>query len=244
MRSAAYIFVASLFVILSLNQAVAHTPVEFLEVLKVDPANSIEHAVDLQGVYDLRKVSSNLVGPEYFALAVGCFDRAAKKTKAYQQWYRIADPMPEPQRTVTVLDLVRGSENMTLSIGTAEYFLSPAQRITSGQPAPVPQGLDQYKAYRVVDPVSLASEIRMDDGTQQRKRQLSIPLFVCVPVEEWHHDDYFASSHPRACFVVYQLDPQSDDRKIHTLDQFGLNQLQVSKSEWLTVHGTLLESGK
>ena len=137
----------------------------------------------------------------------------------------------------------RTGENTELSIREAEFFLSPSQSISTGTPDPVPAGLDQYKAYQVIDGAAVGREIEVVDADEKETRKLLRPLFVCIAVEEWHHDEHFASSHPRGCFVVYQLDSKTSDEKISTIDQFGLNQLRESSSDWLCVRGTLLVSG-
>ncbi len=230
--------------VLPVGDAIAHTPVEFLEVFQVEPANQIEHAVDLQGVYDSQKVSTELAGPQRFSRAVGCLGRKQKTPLAYLAWFEIVEPKQEPRRTVSVLDLVRGGENMELEIGDAQFFLCPSQRIASGKPDPVPLGLDQYKAYQVIAGSSVDRDIEVVDSGKKETRDLLRPLFVCIAVEEWHHDDHFESSHPRGCFVVYELDSRTSDDKINTIDQFGLNQLRSSSSDWLCVRGTLLDSGK
>jgi hypothetical protein len=220
----------------------AHTPFEFLEVLKVSPANSIDHAVDLQSKFDTKRVETSLQGPELFARAVGCLGRPAKKTKAYLNWYRIASPKQEPNRRVTVLDLVRGSENMDLSIGKTEFFLSPAEKIESGPPDPVPSGVDHYTAYKVTDAADVKLPVEITGASSTEARDVAKPLFVCIATKEWHHDEFFDVSHPRACLVVYQLNSLKTDLRVNTLDQFSLNRLELHSSDWLCVRGTLLGS--
>lgn len=220
----------------------AHTPFEFLEVLKVSPANVVEHSLELQSKFDKSRTDTALVGPELFARSVGCLGRSAKKTSTYLSWYRIESPKQEPNRRITVLDLVRGSENMDLSISTAEYFLSPTQQVESGPPDAVPTGVDHYTAYKVINAPAVKLSVEITGAKGSESRQVEKPLFVCVATEEWHHDEYFATSHPRACIVVYQLDASEAEFRVNTLDQFGLNQLQSQSSNWLGVRGTLLGS--
>ena len=111
----------------------AHTPVEFLEVLQGKPSNLIEHGVEVKGIFDRQKVATELKGPSHFSLAVGCMGRGAKKGKAYLAWYEIVDAKKEAPRNVTVIDLIRGAESTPVTIESAEYFLSPAQRITTAE---------------------------------------------------------------------------------------------------------------
>lgn len=215
----------------------AHTPVRFLEVLQGEPANLIEHGVDLKGLFDDQKVATDLKGPFHFSLAVGCSGRKVEKEKAYLCWYRIADSRKEAPRRVAVVDLIRGAESKPLRIGSAEYFLSPAQRITTGAPSRVPDGLDHYKAYRILDAPAHELAVTLDESAGPAKRTVGKPLYLCVATEEWHHDEFFPASHVRDCFVVYELDAQDHSTQISLIDQFGLNQITCTKSQWLCVRG-------
>ncbi len=221
--------------------AAAHTPVEFLEVVSGEPSIPIEHAVDLKSEFDEKKETTLLSGPHHFAYAVGCMGRPVKEIKAYLTWYKILDPKREPQRKVEVLDFARGADHTSLTIESAEYLLSPAQRITSGPPSDIPDGLDHYIAYRIIDAPSLELTVELSDSYAAAKRKLGKPLFLCVAAQEWHHDEFFEASHRRACLVVYQLNEQDQQKQFSTIDQFGLNQLRSSKSQWLCVRGSLLK---
>jgi len=218
----------------------AHTPVEFLEVSAGKPASLVEHTVTLQSAFDEAKVETMLSGPHHFSQAVGCLDRPAKEPIAYLNWYQIVGGKKEATRRVSVLDFMRGADNTELTIESAEYLLSPAQRITTGAPSDIPEGLDYYKAYKIVDAAALNRTVEVTDSAGGTKRQLGKPLLLCVPTKEWHHDEFFDASHDRACLVVYGLDTREQQQKFSTIDQFGLNQLQATKSQWLCVRGSLL----
>lgn len=227
-------------ILASASSVRAHTPVEFLEVSTAEPARLIEHAVDLKSVFDDERVTTDLAGPKMFSRSVGCLDRPAKKLKAYLNWFQIVEPREEPARQVSVLDLVRGYEKKMLTIGAAEFLLTPAQQITSGAPDPIPEGLDHYKAYRVVDPPTVSLDVKLTDSPAKDSRKIGKPIFVCLPVSEWHHDDTFKVSHANDCFVVYELDAQPHDEKVSTLDQFGLNVMKTGQSKWICVRAALL----
>jgi hypothetical protein len=139
-----------------------------------------------------------------------------------------------------VLDFVRGADSTDLTIESSAYLLSPAQRITTGAPSPIPDGLDYYKAYKIIDAAALNQTVELTDATGSTKRKLGKPLLLCVPTKEWHHEEFFDASHGRACLVVYELDERENQQKFSTIDQFGLNQLQATKSQWLCVRGSLL----
>ena len=220
----------------------AHTPVEFLEVIRVEPSHQVEHAVELKSQFDSEKVSTVLKGPRFFARSIGCLGREEKRRPAFLNWYEITNQVDETERNIEILDLVRGGDSKALKLGNAEYYLNPAQLIRSGKPEPIPEGLDRYKAYRVVDPPIVEQRVRLTAGSETEDRTLLKPVLVCLPVREWHHDDFFSATHPRDCFVIYQLSETSDAQILNTIDQFGLNELRSIKSQWIGVRATLLRS--
>jgi hypothetical protein len=221
----------------------AHSPVEFLEVVQGEPSNLIEHGVELQSFFDEQRVTTELEGPYYFSLSVGGMGREVKKEKAYLAWYKIVGSKPEETRKVSVLDLVRGGDIAPMTIESAEYFLSPAQRITSGPPSEIPEGLDHYKAYRIADAPSHELDLQLGESSGAKKRTVGKARFLCVATDEWHHDEHFPASHRQAGFVVYELDPQEHSQQIGMIDQFGLNQISTNSSRWLCVRAVLLSKG-
>ena len=218
----------------------AHSPVDFLEVIKVDPAQLIEHDVELKTNLDSDRVKSSLKGPVYFSRAVGALGREIKKPLAYLNWFVIANPKTKSSQDVEVLDMVRGSRSKKLRIGPAEYLLSPAQRITTGAPDPIPEGLDLYKAYRILNGTDVGLELQMTDSLGAGERKVGKPLYLCVPTSQWHHDETVTPSHPKDCFVVYELEDQPLEGSFSTIDQFGLNELRAVDQPWISVRAAFL----
>ena len=232
------------FCILANTNLYAHSPVEFLEVFDAKPARPIDHAVELKSVFDAARVETTLTGPNFFSRAVGCMNRPVRKRLAYLNWLSIAKPRAEKRHVVSVLDMVRGGQNKQLTIGGAEFFLTPAQVISDGAPDPIPHGLDHYKAYRVLDAPAVDRSVAIVSSTGPSERKIDRPLFVCLPVQEWHHDEYFAATHSDNGFVVYELSNDKDNARkqaVSTIDQFGLNALTLSRSRWLCVSAVLLD---
>ncbi|MDG2222352.1 MAG: hypothetical protein P8L85_13305 [Rubripirellula sp.] len=228
-----------LLVALVTSWAQAHTPVEFLEVVEGKPSNLIEHGIELKGIFDDEKSMTNLKGPYRFSAAVGCLGRKAEKQKAYLAWYKIVAPKQERQRKVACVDLIRGADSTPLTIGSAEFFVSPAQRITTGAPTDIPSGLDHFKAYRIIDAPSREMDVTLTESMGPPKRRIGKPAYLCIASEEWHHDEFFPATHRRTGFVVYELEPQQQSEKITLIDQFGLNQVITEKSQWLAVTASL-----
>lgn len=230
----------------------AHNPVKYLEVMTGTASVAVEHSVDLQTELDAEKASTLLSGPKFFSIAVGCSDsrlsenaapgNGVPENRACLQWYEIVKPTTKETRKVSVLDPLRGGNDTDLRIGAAEFLLTPAQLLGTGNPLPVPEGLDVYKAYQILDANSLARTVAIAGSAANTTRKVGKPVFLCIPSKEWHHDEFIEASHPTACFVVYELDPQDCTQKVSTLDQFGLNQIEVTSSRWLCVHAALLRN--
>lgn len=234
--------VGFLFLVLAfgIDHAAAHTPVEFLEVVEVVPVQLIEHDVELKTQLDEGRVASNLQGPVFYSQAVGAMDRGRKEPIAYLNWFEIINRRQEPTRSIDTLDLVRGGSNKTLKIGSAEFLLSPAQRITSGAPESIPEGLDLYKAYRVLDPESVGFELTLTDADGDADVKVGKPLFVCLPTSQWHHEESILPSHPKDCLVVYEISGNVPKNSYSTIDQFGLNELASGKRRWLCTRAAFL----
>ena len=217
----------------------AHTPVEFLEVLEGKPGNAIKHDVETKSVLDAAKRTVSLEGPTHFSFGVGCSDRAAKTPTAHLSWYKITDPAKQEIREVSVIDLIRGAEAKTMKVGKAEYFLTPAQRITTGPPPKVPDGLDHYTAYRIEDAKPYSLDVKLSGSVGGADRKIGKAVYLCVASEQWHHDDYSSASHSRDCFVVYELSETSGSAPLNAIDEFGLHQITTGKSSFLCVKGSL-----
>ena len=217
----------------------AHAPDLFMEVLKCVPTSKIEHTVETKDAVDTARVDTDLSGPDYYSVAVGGLGRPAGSQKAHLLWYKITNPIPAPAKQITCIDVVRGEESDKLEIGSAEFFLNPAQRLANGPPSKVPHGLDLYKAHRVIGEAARKVQIDIAGESKSAKRVFGKPLFVCIPTDEWHHDEYTPATHRKNAFVVYEVDEQPVDSRFTLIDQFGLNQVTAKKSCWICVAATV-----
>ncbi|MDE0865948.1 MAG: hypothetical protein OSA98_19340 [Rubripirellula sp.] len=218
----------------------AHSPVDFLEVIRVKPAQTIVHGVETKSRYDSERKESSLEGPDYFSRGIGAMKRAVKIPRAYMNWFAIKDATPQPKREVDVLDMVRGASSKRLQIGNAEFLISPSQLLTSGVPDAVPEGLDIYTAYQIHDGGSVELKLDIESSLGKGKATVGKPIYLCMPTEEWHHDETFPVTHPNDCFVVYEIDEQPTTSTFSTIDQFGINELQASSVKWICVRAAFL----
>lgn len=239
----------SCFTIVILASAVAavdvspYPPVELgaLEVLAVSPGRRIDHDVELKGALDTEKIETVLTGPEAFAHAVGDDKAEGRIPQLAFNWYKIVRPVKQPVRELTIRD-AEGKEQ-TIRIGDAAYLLSPAQRITTGAPDPLPAGLNNFRAYEVEQGPELNRHVQLRGTLGSGERTIIKVAYICLPVEQWHHDDQVPVTNRRSCLLVYALNPEDHHDEVTTLDQFGLNGLKTRASSWLCLPVQLVETG-
>jgi hypothetical protein len=227
--------------VILLSPAAAHSPVDFMEVLAVEPSLPIEHGVELQSVIDSARTERMLLGPQRFAHAVAAMNRPVGNPKAYVNWFRFEKVTDSEPRELDTLDMIRGYEQKTLTVTTAEYLLTPSQLISTGSPDPIPEGFDLYVAYRVSNPPQIDKPIEIEGSIGGSSRTVGKPVYVCLPARQWHHEEFVDITHPKDCFVVYELNAETVDRPLSTIDPFGLNQLTSRQSRWLVVRAALLK---
>ena len=220
--------------------SLAHSPVDFLEVIRVKPTQVILHGVETKSRYDSERKESSLEGPGYFSRGVGAMKRGVKQPRAYMNWFAIKDAKPQPKREVEVLDMVRGAASKRLKIGNEVFLISPSQQLTSGAPDEVPEGLDIYKAYEIHGGTSVGLKLDIASSLGSGKAKVGKPIYLCMPTEEWHHDETFPVTHMKDCFVVYEIDEQPVASTFNTIDQFGINELKASSIKWVCVRAAFL----
>ena len=66
-------------------------------------------------------------------------------------------------------------------------------------------------------------------------RTVTKAAYLCVPVEQRHHHDHFPVKSAQACLLIYEVRPHEPKISVTTMDQFGLNTLDVQSSKWLAV---------
>jgi hypothetical protein len=213
--------------------ASAVPPLDLLEVVTVTPSRVINHEVDLKGPFDDDVIETPLTGPQFFSHSVGFKHKAVQDLRAYLNWYKIVQPAKEPQRTFSVRDPLRDSNEHSVKIESSAFLLSPAQRLTTGSPSAVPDGLNYFKAYRIVDAPLISKKVKLAGTLGPEDRTATRAIFLCMPVEQWHHHEHFPIRNVQDWLIVYELVPHKHSVDITTIDQFGLNKLEVHSSNWL-----------
>jgi hypothetical protein len=213
----------------------ARTLGDCFEVVAVTPSRVINHEVDLQGPFDDGVVETFLTGPQLFAHAIGFGHAAAQDRAAFVNWYKITKPTTAPRRVLSVRDALRRSDTQQITIKDVAFVLLPAQRVTTGPPSRVPDRLNHFKAYKILDATQIRHKVELKRSFGPEERTVTNALFFCVPVEQRHHDEHFPIKDARNCILVYELLPVKHNVRITTIDQFGLNRLEAECSKWLCV---------
>lgn len=194
-----------------------------MTVSKVTAKAPIRHEVDWQGIVRQQRQSSMLRGPELFSQV----EENEPKGQLQFSWYAIDTSQIVEPKTLRVQ--ARGGSILELLVEEPVYFLSKTQSLAEGSPEEPPAAVSHFVAYKVMD--SKKTMAPLDSGHSENPH--GVLAFVCLPVEEWHHDEYFQMTNRFDCWLVYESAPKQVSTTISTLDQFGLNSLNLQSSEWL-----------
>ena len=132
-------------------------------------------------------------------------------------------------------DALRGETTHTVTVENSAYLLSPAQRLSSGPPSQIPDGLGYLKLYRIVNALENRQMIQLRQAFGPEERTLTKPAFLGLPAAHSHHDERTPAKRLDTCVLIYELEPASCEASVTTIDQFGLNTLRISSSKWLAV---------
>jgi hypothetical protein len=219
------------------------SPGEFFEVVAVTPSRLITHEIELKDQFDEQVVEADLEGPKLFSHAVGVGDKSARQPATYLNWYAITRPTTASTRPLSVRDSLRGGDAYNIAINKPAFLLSPAQRVTTGAPSDIPETLNYFKAYVITNGEQTKREVTLNGAFGPEKRTVLKAAYFCVPAERWHHDERSPIKSAEHCMVIYELKPEEYKDAITTLDQFGLNKLEATSSNWLCVPA-LIEGGQ
>ncbi len=214
-------------------------PIRYFEFVKAEPQRVIKHAVELKGPFDAKAMTTPLWGPRFFGHAVSVEASEAATPNAYLNVYEINRPATSEERVVTVREFTTRTVERQITIGQAAYALIPTQHITTGPPSPLDPRLDRYKAYRILKADPGRVEIRLTNGYGTSNIAIVEAAFLCMPVEEWHHEEHFPVHDPLRWMLIYAVKPAAFKNNIVTMDSFGLHTLAATEIVWL---GTPVQS--
>lgn len=213
------------------------------DLLSADANEPIVHSMKTRSLLDDSLRRTTLSGPSGFLYPTSLVDNdfAAVIDMPREFWnlYDITYGGSSKPRDIAIRDRIHQTP-ATLRLGDAKHFLSKAQWITTGAPGELEPQLDFYKAYEVLDaPENEPAKLRLTAINGQSERVLLKPAFVCLPVEESHHENSYPIHSADRCIVLYQAGEIEVDRKLSTIDQFGLHTMKATASRLIALTGEI-----
>ncbi|MEM7474284.1 MAG: hypothetical protein AAF483_04770 [Planctomycetota bacterium] len=209
------------------------------ELIEGTPAEEIVHSVKTKSQFDKQLRRTSLKGP----IGLSIPQSATKdKTPAFMSWYKITYGGGDQENRLKIQDAI-SDKSYRVQIGEAKYFLSVAQRIETGRPKDEDKSLDLFKAYEIKLDSKQDAKIKRSETFFGGKEATAVPAFLCVPVEESHHQETFPIKNDSRCLVVYKCNDSILAKKssLTIIDQFGLHRVQTIRSELVCVEAIILE---
>ena len=247
MKSKTILWVTTLFWGLALSGSAVSSErpgdnVQFYDVIKVKPRDKIDHRVQISDPFNKNLISVRLRGPLYWSRPIGNALHSVRTNRnppAIMSWYTVHQADLQADRTLLLADRL-SARPYKVKLAEPMYLLSPAQRVTTGDPAAIPQDLNYFLAYRIKQGGRPVGEFKKLVIANVPKRELLSPYFVCLPVEERHHFDHFPVKAKDQLLVVYKATPRSLKGNVSILDQFGVNVMEMQSSNWIYIKGQIL----
>ncbi len=206
------------------------------------PDKAIRHDVEFKSVLDSSRREVLLKGPTHHSVAAA-LPRLEAAAEARLNWYAIAEPWQADPGIVIVSLEGAGGKQVAVRLEKSVYFLSTTKKLAEGKPPPAPKALSHFVAYRIQDGQKLGQtgDVEVTTGAAKTKVRLKDATFLCVPAEEWHHGELFPVHDRGFCMIVFTTAPFGNavPSKTGTLDQFGLNSLQLGRAELVGVAARL-----
>lgn len=183
------------------------------------------HGLEIKASSDSEKRWASLKGPKFYSAPIR---ETPGELPSYLSWYEIRKPKAETPRSITLRDSFSGEQSFTVTLGDPAFFAMPVQTLGDGAPKQIPETLDHFIAFKIINPES----VELPEPTPGK------PAYVCIPAEEWHHAEHFPIKRPGTLLMVYALETSPANSKTTIIDQFGLNKLTMQSKDMVYVPAT------
>lgn len=160
---------------------------------------------------------------------------------AHLKMYLMVSEPAGPTRAVIVSNQFNDAQHpQTLAVFRPIILGVPTRKL----PHAPPQGLDHFKCYLAQgEPMGKTVALRDQfDNRQTEVVSVLSPVLFCNPVEKLHDDVITRVENPDGHLVCYIFTPSSDKLNVvQTINQFGREQLFVTRSRFLCVPSQKLE---
>ena len=197
---------------------------DHFKIYEVDPPQRVNEKVLLQGQFDREPRSAELMVLKYFANPV---DKEWENNQvrrhnpdAHLTWYQLYQPRFEPTRIVTINN--QFGRQQQLYIGNPFALLVPAWKSRNEEPFEVlqdvelPQDLDHFKLYKVLEGKPLNAAVRLKDqfddqfGVNPEQVKVNCPMAFGVSVRKRRlkrEEEFCPIRNERSHLVIYSITP-------------------------------------
>jgi len=201
-------------------------------------------AVRLQGQFDKKPWNAIVQLPDYIGNPVE--KRRGEKTTPIQNeklhylayTITVAPKQPPPPHPALVWVFNQfNPKGIEWKLGDPKWLLVPADKKLDGKPETPPPG-DHFVCYQAAGPKMQTPMTLSDqfDRIMQRREEIPDinPRYLCVPVsKEREGKPREDIRDPRTHLAIYEIKRTDFERRFWTNDQFGPQQLDLGKSEYL-----------
>jgi hypothetical protein len=210
-------------------------------IYKVD-RSEVREEVSLKGQFDKEPVGALLTSIDRFANPASMNGGEMINQMSHLTWYSLRQAKREPRRDV---EFENEFGKQKVRLGKAVALLVPTKKIEDG--SEIPQGLDHYKVYDVLDhnvleqfPVAKRRVKLQDQFSTEDNLRIGRCMFFAVPVSEQHGEKLHPISNQNAHLTIHTIlrtGPKKVYEKIaqNTIDQLGNHLLSITESEMLAL---------
>ncbi len=230
-----FAFFLSLVITYNGTDAADPKPASYFEIVAVESKEEIVHSIQSKSALDSDFRRTTLRGPVGFAHPA--YEGAESDKAVFWNLYEISyGGSSEPTR-IDATEPV-GKKRASLLLGEAKFLLTKATWLTTGQPD-MEEKIDFYKAYEILDGGEVEQEVSLSGSLGNKERMIQKASFLCLPIEEAHHDEVYSIQSPDQCLFIYQAEIVPVDQTLSAIDQFGLHSLTSKSSKMLLAPSVL-----
>lgn len=181
--------------------------------------------IRLQCQFDRKMEKAQLLCTDFFANPTSKNGQPIYDENAHFTWYKLLDPLPDPQRDVVYVN--QFGENRLIT-GRCVALLSPTWKVEAG--SSFPENLDHYRVFEVLDGEPSGAQLELEDQFGAGATRISFPRFFAVPATKVWKGETFEIKNPDAHLVIYATLPRTVKKAIQTRDQFSSREQHCFRS--------------
>lgn len=200
-----------------------------LVIHAVNPGSVVTHGVEWRTALVDQRQNTLLNGPKWYVSEIDP-DPTANEAILFNA-YELPATTEGDNVNIHAVHVDRGDGiQMSFGVLPATHFLLTSQVLKEGSPAESPANLSRFVACPIVDGQALPGETL---DLEQETVALREPVYILIPAEEWHHDDHYPVKDSKSCWVVYAVEPKAGEGTLSTLDEMGLNSLELGERKYV-----------